>query len=108
MLDAALHPAAAQLPRGCDRLAGWAVLCCRRRRRLARLAPPPGLPPCLCRAQEFKALQQHIDELTEEKFMLQVRCPLHFPPLPSCGVCLLRARQQVPPPGKLAQQSEPA
>lgn len=27
----------------------------------------------LRRAQEFKALQQHIDELTEEKFMLQVR-----------------------------------
>ncbi len=25
-----------------------------------------------CRAQEFKALQQHIDDLTEEKFMLQV------------------------------------
>jgi hypothetical protein len=25
-----------------------------------------------CRGQEFKALQQHIDDLTEEKFMLQV------------------------------------
>ncbi|KAL4442722.1 hypothetical protein ABPG77_006716 [Micractinium sp. CCAP 211/92] len=29
------------------------------------------LGPSASRAQEFKALQQHIDELTEEKFMLQ-------------------------------------
>lgn len=30
------------------------------------------MPHVACRAQEFKALQQHIDDLTEEKFMLQV------------------------------------
>jgi hypothetical protein len=34
------------------------------------------------RGQEFKALQQHIDELTEEKFMLQVGVAA------GCGCCL--------------------
>lgn len=37
-------------------------------------ARAPRFPTCSCRAHEFKALQQHIDELTQEKFMLQVRC----------------------------------